>query len=86
MSEYAKEIAAVDNSGNDGVEQLQKITLRKLDILSAMAEELQKNIVSECDERLLDCSKEISKDIDYRILKPNLTTEAVDAIKAKCKK
>ena len=85
MSEYAKEIAAVDNSANDGVEQLQKITLRKLDILSAMAEELQKNIVSECDERLLDCSKEISKDIDYRILKPNLTTEAVDAIKAKCK-
>ena len=85
MSEYSDEIAAIDNSTNDGVEQLQKITLRKLDILSAMAEELQKNIVSECDERLMKCSKEISKDIDYRILKPNLTTEAIDAIKAKCK-
>lgn len=33
----------------------------------------------------MKCSKEISKDIDYRILKPNLTTEAIDAIKAKCK-
>ena len=84
MNDYQKEIDAINGSMDDGVDELEKITKRTLDIFTNLAADMQKTIVGECDEQLMKCSESLS--IDFRILKPDLTPEAIEDIKAESKK
>lgn len=80
MAFYKKEIDNINSDTPNSVEELEKITLRKLVLLAKFEEEIQKNIVAECDEALITFSKK--DDLNYTSLKPDLTPDVINKIKA----
>lgn len=80
MESYAKEIANISADTPDSVDKLEKITLRKLDLFAKFEDEIQKKIVAECEEALITFSKK--GDLNYTYLKPDLTVDVIDKIKA----
>lgn len=84
IEQYKAEIAKIDGSQYDSLDELEKISFRKIDIFTQFEAELQKNIVAECDAALVALSNK--SDIKYSTLKPNLTKESFDKIKEDLKK
>ena len=84
IAEYESEIEKIDPDDSASLDELEKITFRKIDIFTEFETELQKNIVAECDRALVALSdKSIIK---YSALKPDLTKESFEKIKAEMKK
>jgi hypothetical protein len=81
---YEKEIQAIDANSYSSLDELEKISFRKIDIFTQFEDELQKNIVAECDEALVALSNKSS--IRYSTLKPDLTKESFEKIKEDMKK
>ena len=84
IEQYKEEIEKIDGSRYDSLDELEKISFRRIDIFTQFEAELQKNIVAECDEALITLSNK--SDIKYSTLKPNLTKESFDKIKEDLKK
>ena len=84
MSDYRKEIDAIDAGRGDSLDELEKITFRKVDIFKDVESNLQKDFVAACDEQLAKYSQDLS--IDYKILKPDLTKEEIESIKTESRK
>ena len=75
LEDYAVKVSNINADDSDSVDELEKITMRKVDSYKKLVLELQKNIVSECDDALISFSKVAN--IDYRTFKPDLTPEVI---------
>lgn len=83
MAQYRKEIAAIDGDTSTSLDELEKISFRKVDIFTQFERALQKKIVAECDEALIAFSGKGT--INYTTIKPDLTKEAIEKIKVEKK-
>ena len=79
IAEYKAEIEKIDPEGSASLDELEKISFRKIDIFTKFEAELQKNIVDECDKALIALSDKSA--IKYSTLKPDLTKESFEKIK-----
>lgn len=79
MEQYHKEIKEIDPERSSSLDELEKISFRKVDIFTQFEGDLQKNIVAECDEALIAFSDKGT--INYTTIKPDLTQEAIEKIK-----
>lgn len=79
IAEYKAEIEGIDPEGYSSLDELEKISFRKIDIFTQFEAELQKNIVAECDKALVALSDKSV--IKYSTLKPDLTKESFEKIK-----
>ena len=84
IDEYKAELERIDPKGSNSLDELEKISFRKIDIFTQFEAELQKNIVAECDKALVALSDKSV--IQYSALKPDLTKESFDRIKEDMKK
>ena len=84
MDDYRREIAAINVSASNSVDELEKISFQKIDIFKKEEADLQKDIVKECDDALIKYSENAS--INYKTLKPDLTKETIEKIKTEKKK
>ena len=75
LEDYAVKVSIINADDSDSVDELEKITMRKVDSYKKLVLELQKDIVSECDDALISFSKDAN--IDYRAFKPDLTPEVI---------
>jgi len=76
---YKAEIENINPNSNTSLDELEKISFSKIDIFKNFEDELQKNIVAECDEALVSLSDK--SPIKYSTLKPDLTAESFQKIK-----
>lgn len=83
IAEYKAEIEGIDPEGYSSLDELEKISFRKIDIFTQFEAELQKNIVAECDRALVALSDKSV--IKYSTLKPDLTKESFEKIKDEMK-
>ena len=79
IKEYRAEIEGIDPEKASSLDELEKISFRKIDIFTKFEAELQKNIVAECDKALIALSDKSA--IKYSTLKPDLTKESFEKIK-----
>ncbi len=84
IEQYEAEIEKIDGTRYDSIDELEKISFRKIDIFTEFEAELQKNIVAECDAALIALSNKGG--IRYSTLKPDLTKESFAKIKEDMKK
>lgn len=79
INQYKDEIEKIDPNDSASLDELEKISFRKIDIFTQFEAELQKNIVAECDRALVALSDKSV--IKYSTLKPDLTKESFQKIK-----
>jgi hypothetical protein len=82
--EYQKEIDSLNDSDPASMDELEKISFRKIDYLTEFERKLQNEIVGKCDEVLITLSNKSG--IQYTTLKPDLTKESFEKIKEELKK
>lgn len=80
MEQYKKNIEEIEGTSNSAIEQLEKLSFRQVDILIEFEEDLQKKVVSECNEALKVALSD-SNTIEYASLEPDFSKELVDKIK-----
>lgn len=83
IEEYKSEIAEISASSTNSLDELEKMTFRKIDTFKSFEADLQKNIVAECDKALVAFSDRCQ--INYSTLKPDLTPESFQKIKVEMK-
>lgn len=84
VKKYDDEISSLDSNNTTSMEDLKNISFRKIDVFKDFEEQLQKNIVAECDEALIllsDKSKILSS-----TMKPDLTPESFEQLKTEMRK
>ncbi len=79
VDEYKREIKDIDPKASNSLDELEKISFRKIDTFKGFQAELQKNVVAECDAALIALSDKSA--IKYTTLKPDLTKELIEKIK-----
>ena len=79
IEQYMKEIDGIDPSRSQSLDELEKISFRKIDIFTKYETQLQKEIVAECDRTLIEFSS--NANINYTVIKPDLTPEVVAKIR-----
>lgn len=79
IEQYMKEIDGIDPSGSQSLDELEKISFRKIDIFTQYEKSLQREIVAECDRSLIEFSTNAG--INYTVIKPDLTPEVVKKIR-----
>lgn len=79
VSGYIAEIAKISSSSSSSIDELEKISFRKIDMLTQFSDELQKRIVEECDGTLISLSDRSS--IKLTTLKPDITRETFKKVK-----
>ena len=79
IKKYDEEISSLNADNTQSMDELEKVSFRKIDVFKDFEEELQKNIVAECDEALVSLSDK-SK-IKFSSIKPDLTPEVMEKIK-----
>lgn len=84
IEQYMKEIDGIDPSRSQSLDELEKISFRKIDIFTQYESQLQKEIVAECDRTLIEFSS--NANINYTVIKPDLTPEVVAKIREEQKK
>jgi len=78
IDEFTTSVAAISN---DDINQLEKISFRIIDEAKRFHEEMEKNIVAECNAALIALSNE--NKIKYTSLEPDFTAETFAEIKQK---
>ena len=84
IDEYKREIEGIDPEYSASLDELEKLSFRKIDIFTQFEAELQKNIVAECDKALVALSDKSV--IKYSTIKPDLTKESFEKIKEDMRK
>lgn len=80
MEQYKKNIEKIDSTSNLAIDQLEKLSFRQVDILIEFEDDLQKKVVSECNEALKIALGD-SNTVKYVSLEPDFSKELVDKIK-----
>lgn len=83
VSSYRTEIGKISPSDSQSVDELEKITFRKIDMLTQFGNKIQKKIVEECDNALISLSNKSS--IKFTTLRPDITRETFQKVKAELK-
>lgn len=83
MEQYQQEIKMIDPDRSTSLDELEKISFRKVDVFTQFERDLQKNIVAECDKALIAFSDKGT--INYTTIKPDLTKEIIEKIKVEKK-
>ncbi len=84
ISELKKEIEALDAKNDNSINELEKISFRKIEEQEEFQEIMQEDIVKECNETLVLLSDK-SK-IPYSILKPSFSKEDFENMREESKK
>ena len=84
ISELEEEIKVLDAENDNSINELEKISLRKIEEQKEFQKIIQKDIIEECNETLVLLSDE-SK-IPYSILEPDFTEKDFENIKNETKK
>lgn len=69
---------SADADNEDAIDELEKVSFRLIDKAKKFQEEMQKNIVAECDQALIELSNKEA--INYASLEPDFTPEIFDEI------
>lgn len=85
MSEFRDEIKKLDASSRQSIDALEKASFRKIDRFIEFENDLQKKVVTECNEALKVALSDKEK-IEFTTLEPDFTQEMVDEIKENVKK
>lgn len=80
IEEFRKEMSALNANDAGSIDALEKISFRKVDAFVKFQDELQKNIVAECNEALKVALSDKTT-IEFTTLEPDFTAELVDEIK-----
>lgn len=73
ISELEKEIKSLDAENDDSINELEKISFRKIEEQKEFQKVIQEEIVKECNETLILLSD--GSKISYQVLEPNFTEE-----------
>lgn len=84
MEEFREEIKELDANDRRSIDELEKISFRKVDSFVEFQDCLQKKVVAECNEVLVALSDKTT--IKFTTLEPDFTPEMVEEIKEKVKK
>jgi len=84
MASYRQEINRISPNSSNSVDELEKATFRRVKSFAEFEDEIQKNIVDECNERLEQSSEKV--ELNYIFLKPALTPEIINEIKTERRK
>lgn len=79
IKEYENEMEKINPESESGVNELERLTFRKVDEFNELQEEITKNIVAECDEALVEFSQR--GNLNYTSLKPDITPEVLKKVK-----
>jgi GTPase SAR1 family protein len=71
VAHFKIQVAEVDASSSDAFSELENISISKIDEFKELTEKLQKNVVSECDKKLVALSDNCT--IPFESLKPSFT-------------
>lgn len=85
MEEFQKEIKKLDADDNRSIDELEKISFRKVDSFIEFQDKLQKKVVAECNEALKVALSDKTT-IEFTTLEPDFTPEIVEEIKENVKK
>lgn len=85
MSEYKKKIETIKGTSNSSLEELEKLSFRQVDIFIDFEEDLQKKVITECNEALKVALSE-NNTVEFITLEPDFSKEIVDKIKSDMKK
>lgn len=85
MVEFRSEIKGIDAENSGSIENLEKLSYRKIDKFVEFQDELQKNVVAECNEAL-KVALSNKNTIEFTVLEPDFTPEVVESIKKDVKK
>lgn len=80
MEQYKKDIEEIDGTSNLAIDRLEKLSFKQVNILIEFEDDLQKKVVSECNEALKVALSD-SNTIEYVSLEPDFSKELVDKIK-----
>lgn len=79
VKEFESQIESISLSSENAINELEKITFKKIDESKSFQEMMQKNIVAECNQALITLSNEQS--INYTSLEPDFTPETFEEMK-----
>lgn len=84
VKSYRTEIAKINKKSSNSIDELEKISFRKIDMLTQFGNQLQKEIVEKCDKALISLSNRSS--IKFTTLKPDITRESFQKVKDELRK
>ena len=79
MRGYLDEIEKIDSKSNSGLDMLEKLALEQVEKFKDFQEELQKKIVAECNEAMVELSD--NSVIPFVTLEPDFSEEVIKEIK-----
>lgn len=84
IDQYKKDVENIKGTGDNSLDELEKLSFRQIDTFKEFQKNLQKKIIKDCNEKLVDVSDKNL--IKFQIIEPDFTEEAVSAIKKEMKK
>ena len=79
MAEYSEAINRIDSTGEQSLEELEKLSLQQVDVFREFESELQKEVMKECSEKLITLSEE--HEVPYITLEPDFSQDTIEEIK-----
>jgi GTPase SAR1 family protein len=83
VTDFLDSVGKISPKANDAFEQLEKVSLAKIDQFVNLSEQLQKQVVDECDKELIELTDKST--IHYESIKPDFTEETFKKIKDETK-
>ena len=84
MDAYQEEIEKISGTDNSNLEQLEKLSFRQVDTFTEFEAELQKNVITECNEALKVALSDRNA-VEFIVLEPDFSKEIVEEIKESMK-
>lgn len=83
IARYKKEADEISGDSEQSLDQLEKLSFRQIDKFHSFQDELKEKVINECNQRLIDT---IDKNVlNFTIIKPDLTREAIHEIRLELK-
>jgi len=78
-NDFKEKVGKIDPDDNYSFNDLENLSMKKIDEFKKLEEELQKNVVEACDKTLIELSEESM--LSYESIKPNFTEKTFEDIK-----
>jgi hypothetical protein len=82
-ADYEKQIATINASSQDAFNELERYSIRKIDEFKKLTEDIQQQVVAECDKELVALSNKST--IPFESLKPDFTETTFSEIRESTK-
>lgn len=83
VEDFKKQVSAINASSEDAFSELERQSIHKIDQFKKLAEDLQQQVVAECDKELVALSDKST--IPFESLKPNFTETTFNEIRESTK-